>query len=333
MQPIGVIQFGLGPIGKGIARTICEKKELVLVGGVDTNPQYIGKDLGDVIGVGPLGVPVKGSLSELPLNEVQVVVHTTQSYIPQIYSQLEEIIKLKLHIVSTTEELSFPFIKNKEVVEKLNNLAVENQVSVLGTGVNPGFLMDSLPLFLTSVLKKVYKIRILRLMDATKRRGPFQVKIGSGLTTEEFRRRVDEGTLGHVGLEESVYFVATSLGMKIARYTETIDPVTTDVFIKTDHVEVEAGKVRGLYQVGTALDEEGKELIKLEFNAFLDAVDPHDLIEITGEPSLKVIIPGGTPGDIATTSIAVNCIPKVLNAPRGLITMKDITLSHNIGSF
>ncbi len=262
-----------------------------------------------------------------------MVAHTTQSYIPQIHSQLEEIIRLKLHVVSTTEELSFPFIKNKEIVEKLNKLALENQVTVLGTGVNPGFLMDSLPLFLTSVLKKVNHIRVLRLMDAAKRRGPFQVKIGSGLSIEEFKRRVAEGSLGHVGLEESVYFVATSLGMNIASYIETIDPVTTDVLIKTEHVEVEAGKVRGLYQVGTALNQEGKELIKLEFNAFLNATDPHDLIEITGEPSLKLLIPGGTPGDIATTSIAVNCIPKVLSAPRGLITMKDISLSHNLGSF
>lgn len=333
MQKIGIISYGLGPIGKGIAKVALQRENLKFIGGVDINPEYHEKDVGEVLGIEPFGSLIKSKIKDLSYKEAQVVLHSTQSSLPKIYDQIEEIAKLGLNIISTTEELSYPFIKYPELSKKIDLLAKENNISILGTGVNPGFLMDSFPLFFTSVFNKVKKIRILRLMDASKRRGPFQIKIGSGLSVDQFKTLVKEGKLGHVGLQESIQFIATSLGMEISEYKETINPVLADEKIKTEYVEVEAGKVRGIDQVGIAYDKTGNELIKLEFNAYLNAENPHDIYEIEGDPNLSLIIPGGIPGDIATSSIAINAIPRVIASPPGLITMKDIPLTHNFGSF
>ncbi len=333
MQKIGVISYGLGPIGKGIAKTAHQRKELILIGGVDINPQLHGKDFGEVISIGPLGVKIKSSLKEIPVEQAKVVLHSTQSSFPKVFDQLEEIAKLGLNIISTTEELSYPFIKYPVLSEKLDKIAKENGITILGTGVNPGFLMDSFPLFITSVSNKVKRIHILRLMDASKRRGPFQVKIGSGLTTHEFHNLVKNGKLGHVGLEESIQFITTSLKVELGDYKESIKPVLAEENIKTDYLEVSAGMVRGIDQVGIGFDKEGNEIVRLEFKAYLEAKNPHDLIEIEGDPSLTVVIPGGVPGDIATSSIVTNAIPRVLNASPGLLTMKDIPITHNFGSF
>jgi hypothetical protein len=196
--------------------------------------------------------------------------------------------------------------------------------TVLGTGVNPGFLMDALPLFLTAISQQVERIEVTRIINASTRRGPFQAKIGSGMTVEAFDDKMAAGRMGHVGLPESVGMVFDTLGRTLARYESTVEPVVAERLTTTEHFQVQPGQVRGLKQVARGYTEEG-EFMTLTFMAALDAGDDGDTIKITGKPELEVKLQG-TNGDLATVAIAVNAVRRVREAAPGLVTMRDLPL-------
>lgn len=321
---IRIIQYGLGPIGSAVARHIVERSGIELVGGVDIDPAKIGVDLGEVLGLDhPLGFPVVEKLANVKV-DADVVMHTTSSYFDLFKGQVIEILEAGLDIVSTAEELSFPWLANPDEAAELDSVARRVGKTVLGTGVNPGFLMDSLPLFLTAICQRVDRIDVTRAMNASYRRGPFQAKIGSGLTVEVFNSRMAAGRMGHVGLPESVGMVLHTLGKKLVRYESTVEPVLAEEWVKTDHFEVAPGRVRGLKQVARAWSEEG-EFMTLTFIAALDSPTDEDTIKISGRPDLEVKLKG-TNGDIATVAIAVNAIRRVQEATPGLITMRDLPI-------
>lgn len=323
---IRVIQYGLGPIGTAIARHIVEREGLELVGGVDIDPGKVGKDLGAVIGLGrPLGFPVAAKLSQvLARTQADVVMHSTSSYFDLFKDQILEILEAGLDIVSTAEELSFPWQAHPQEGAAVDAAAKRAGKTVLGTGINPGFLMDSLPLCLTALCQRVDRIDIARIQNASLRRGPFQAKIGSGMTVKEFRAKMDAGRMGHVGLPESVAMVFHTLGKKLARYESTVEPVVADRRVKTDYFDVEPGRVKGLKQVARGYTDAG-EFMALTFIAALDMPNEADTIKITGKPNLEVTLKG-TNGDIGTVAIAVNAIRRVKEAPPGLITMRDLPI-------
>ena len=321
---IRVIQYGLGPIGSAVARHIVERPGLELVGGVDVDPAKVGVDMGEVIGLdGPLNFPVAGKLADVAA-DADVVMHTTSSYFDLFKEQVIEILQAGLDIVSTAEELSFPWLVHPEPAAEIDAAAKEAGKTVLGTGVNPGFLMDSLPLFITAICQRVDRIEVTRAMNASFRRGPFQAKIGSGLTVEEFEARMAAGRMGHVGLPESVGMVFDTLGKKLVRYESAVEAVVAEKLVKTEHFEVPAGRVRGLKQVARAFTDEG-EFLTLTFIAALDAETDEDTIKISGRPDLEVRL-RGTNGDIATVAIAVNAIRRVKEAAPGLVTMRDLPI-------
>jgi hypothetical protein len=326
LETIRVIQYGLGPIGSAVARHVVERPGLELVGGVDVDPAKVGRDVGQVIGLGaPLGFGVAGRLAEvLARTAADVVVHTTSSYLSLFQDQIFEILAAGLPIVSTAEELSFPHLAHPRAAAEIDAAARQAGKAVLGTGVNPGFLMDSLPLFLTAICQRVDRIEVTRAMNASLRRGPFQAKIGSGLTVEVFQARMAEGRMGHVGLPESMGMLFDTLGRRLVRYESTVEPVVATQPIKTDFFEVAPGLVRGLKQVARGYDDEG-EFVTLTFLAVLDGEQDFDTIKIGGRPDLEVKL-RGTNGDIATVAIAVNAIRQVLQAPPGLATMRDLPL-------
>jgi 4-hydroxy-tetrahydrodipicolinate reductase len=202
---------------------------------------------------------------------------------------------------------------------------------VLGTGVNPGFLMDSWPLFMTGVCQKVEKIKAVRIQDASPRRGPFQKKIGAGCAMAEFQKKVDEGTLRHVGLTESIAMVAAGLGWELDDITESIEPIVAKKAVKTEFVDVKPGQAAGVRQVGRGIMK-GKEVITMEFEAAVGYSRSYDGVYITGVPNLEVVIEGGTHGDIATAAIVVNSARRVIEAPPGLLTMKDLPIVSALGS-
>ncbi|HEY65373.1 MAG TPA: dihydrodipicolinate reductase [Caldilineae bacterium] len=327
-DPIRVVQYGLGPIGSAIARHVVERRGLTLVGAVDIDPQKVGRDAGEVIGLErPLGFPIRARLSEvLAETSADVAVHSTSSYFKLFKPQITEILEAGLDVVSTAEELSFPWIAHPTEAEEIDAVARRCGKTVLGTGVNPGFLMDTLPITLTAICQSVDHIAVTRVVDASKRRGPFQLKIGAGMTPEAFQEKMATGRMGHVGLRESMDHIADTLGRRLVHYEEHMEPVLAEHPIYTPYVEVKPGQVRGLKQIGRGYTESG-EFIVLTFIAALEAGDEQDIILIEGKPDLEVVL-RGTNGDLATVAMAVNVIPRVVTAPPGLVTMRDLPPVH-----
>lgn len=325
-EKIRVIQYGMGPIGSAVARLAAERDGLELVGGVDIDPEKAGKDVGDVIGLGrKLGVEAAASLEQaLARQRVDVVLHTTNSYFEQFKPQILEILAAGCDIVSTSEELSFPWIANKDLATEIDAAAKQAGKTVLGTGVNPGFLMDSLPLNLTGICQRVDHIAVTRVINASERRGPFQKKIGSGMTVDEFKQKMDAGRMGHVGLPESVGMIFHTFGKELVRYESGVEPVVAEVRTRTEHFDVQPGFVKGLKQVAHGFSNDG-EFVSLTFIAALAMEDDGDTVEISGVPDLQVKLKG-TNGDLCTAAIAVNAVRRVHAAAPGLVTMRDLPI-------
>jgi 4-hydroxy-tetrahydrodipicolinate reductase len=268
---------------------------------------------------------VAGKLKDaLSRTAADVVMHNTSSYFDLFQDQILEILEAGVDIVSTAEELSFPWLAHPQEGAAIDAAAKRAGKTVLSTGINPGFLMDSLPLTLTALCQRVDHIEISRIQNASLRRGPFQAKIGSGMTVKEFQAKMDAGRMGHVGLPESVGMVFHTLGKKLVRYESAVEPVVADTRVKTDYFDVEPGRVKGLKQVARGFTDAG-EFMTLIFIAALDMPREADTIAITGKPNLEATLKG-TNGDIGTVAIAVNAIRRVKEAPPGLLTMRDVPI-------
>lgn len=320
MLDLRIVQYGLGAIGSDIARYVLSLPQYKLVGAVDIDPRKIGKDIGEVLGLGKkLGVVVSGNASVLREAKAELVLHSTTSQLKAIRPQLIESIESGCSVISTCEELIYPYGRNPQIAEEIDRLAKGRGVAVLGIGINPGFVMDTLPLMLTSVCQDVKKIKATRIVDASMRRLPLQRKIGAGLSVREFKERVSAGSIGHVGLVESARMIADSLGWKLDDMIESIEPVVAQKSIQTQFLKVEEGMVAGIRQI-LKCTMGGEEVITLELQMHVDAEDPHDSILIDGTPPIDVNLRGGIHGDSATVAIVVNAIPRILASSPGLLT-------------
>jgi 2,4-diaminopentanoate dehydrogenase len=324
LQPITVAQYGLGPIGAEIARLMLTKSWIRLVAAVDVDPAKTGRDLGDVLGIGrSLGVKISPRLE----TKVDVVVHSTGSRLSEVREQLLPILSAGAHVVSTSEELSFPL--DREIREDLQRAARGNNVTLLGTGVNPGFIMDKLPLTLTAVCQSVEGLTVSRVVDAAQRREPLQLKVGAGLTREQFNDALRNRKIKHVGLRESLMMIANGLGVDLDEVSdESILPVMAEERIVTQYLQVEPGRVAGIHQriQGEAT---GKFRLSLDIKMYVGARDPRDEVIVQGTPNVRMRIDGGVHGDRATAAMAVNAIPRVVAARPGLVTMDDIPISFH----
>ncbi len=333
MAKIKTVQYGCGPIGCSVVRYASQRTDIEIVGAIDIDKRLVGCDLGEVAGAnGQLGVSISDN-AEKVLSETRadVVFLTTSSSPEVIYPQLKQCVTAGANVISTCEELAYPYRKIPQLSVEIDKIAKANNVTILATGVNPGFLMDAWPLFMTGVCQQVKKIKAIRVQDASPRRGPFQKKIGAGCTLEEFKKLVTAGTLKHVGLPESIGMIASGLRWELDEITESIEPVVAKKQIKTDFVTVEAGQAAGVRQVGRGI-RAGEELVTLEFEAAVGAPESYDAVLITGTPNLEVVIKGGTHGDIATAAVVVNSVHRVMDAPSGLITMKDLPIVSALGA-
>jgi 4-hydroxy-tetrahydrodipicolinate reductase len=329
---IKVLHIGLGPIGVGVARQVLGRKGLTIVGAVDIDPDKIGRDIGDVCGLGrKLRIKVTGDIaSTIKATRPDVAVLCTQSALRKVVPQFIAVLKLKVPIVSTTEELAYPVKINAAAAKKIDAAARRGRVAVLGTGVNPGFCMDALPIALTGVCESVRAIEVDRVQDARIRRLPFQQKIGAGLTRDQFMEKVKDGSVRHVGLAESMTMIADALGWKLDRITDEIQPKIAEAAVASEFMQVGAGFVCGLIQDGVGY-RKGQPIIKLHMEAYLGAPESFDAVRVMGNPPLNVKIAGGVHGDIATAAIVVNSIPKVITAAPGLRTMRDMVLPSFFG--
>ena len=331
-MPISVIHIGLGPIGAGVVRQVATRKGFRIVGAVDIDPAKVGRDLGEVCGVGrKLRVAVTDDIARtIRAGRPDVAVLCTSSSLRRVVPEFEAVLKLKVPIVSTTEELAYPVKSNRAAAKRIDEAAKRARVAVLGTGVNPGFTMDALPIALTAVCESVTRIEVDRVQDASIRRLPFQQKIGAGLTADEFQQRVDAGTVRHVGLAESITMIADAMGWRLDRVTDEIRPRLAQGRVSSQFLTVEPGLVCGLVQDGVGYVK-GQPLVTLHMEAYLGAPESFDAVRISGNPPLSMRIAGGVHGDVATASITVNSIPKVLDAPPGLRTMRDMRLPSFFG--
>ena len=330
--PIRVLHYGLGPIGAAVVRQIATRRGFKIVGAVDIDPAKAGRDLADVAGVGrKLGVKISNDARKtIKATRPDVVVLCTVSSLKNVLPQMEEILKLKVPIVSTTEELAYPTSGNMKYARALHEMARKAKVAVLGTGVNPGFTMDALPITLTGVCERVDSIRVDRIQDARVRRLPFQQKIGAGLTREQFQKKVDDGTVRHVGLAESVSMIADAMGWRVDKITDEIQPKIATATVASEFLAVDAGYVCGLVQDGIGY-QNGKPIITLHMEAYLGAPESYDQVDIAGSPNIRSRIAGGVHGDVATASITVNSIPKILEVTPGLHTMRDMPIPSYFG--
>jgi 4-hydroxy-tetrahydrodipicolinate reductase len=327
MPTIRVMHYGLGPIGAAVVKQVAQRAGFKIVGAVDIDPAKEGRDLGDVVGLPKrLGVVVSNdSKKALKASKPDVVILCTSSSIKKVMPQIEEILKRKTPIVSTTEELSYPGYTHIRQARQIHEWAKKAKVAVLGTGVNPGFAMDALPIALTAVCERVDRVVVNRIQDARIRRLPFQQKIGAGLTTEQFQKKVDDGSVRHVGLTESIAMIADALGWTLDRITDDIQPKLASVTISSEFLAVDPGYVCGIIQDGVGY-RKGEPVIRLHMEAYLGAPESYDSVDIEGSPRLAMKIAGGIHGDVATASIVVNSIPHVLNGSPGLHTMRDLPL-------
>jgi 4-hydroxy-tetrahydrodipicolinate reductase len=329
-KKINAVQFGLGPIGQLCAKTIIQKHSdrINLVGAVDIHPAKVGKDLGELIGVENLGITVVDDIrSILRKNKVDLVFHTTTSFMSDVREQLVELIKLKLNIVSSTEELFFPWFRNTQIAQEIDNLARRFKVRVLGTGVNPGFVMDVLPAVLTQVCTSVKKIRVERVVNASKRRLPLQLKIGAGLKVGEFKEKKATGKFGHIGLVESLQFLAYILNIQLDEVEEELEPIVTKRSLQTEYLTIQKGRVAGIHHTAVGY-KDGKEVITLDLKMFVGDHKDYDAVYIDGEPPIKMKILNGVFGDTATVASLINSAYLIFNARPGLLTMADIGLPH-----
>lgn len=324
---ISVMFYGLGPIGAAVARQVATRPGFKIAGGIDIDPAKLGQDLGSVVGLDrSTKIRVTNDAAgALKRARPDVVVLCTSSALKRVMPQIETILKARIPIVSTTEELSYPVGKNRSLARKIDALARKAKVAVLATGVNPGFVMDALPIALSGVCERVDSIRIDRVQDARIRRLPFQQKIGSGLTTAQFQKKVDDQTVRHVGLAESVTMIADAFGWKLDKVTDEIKPKIAEQPVASDLIAVDPGYVCGIVQDGIGW-KNGKPVISLHMEAYLGAPESYDSVVIEGLPRIEQKISGGVHGDVATASITVNSIPKVMAATPGFHTMRDMAL-------
>ncbi len=329
---IRVMHVGLGPIGAAVARQIAGRQGFRIVGACDVDPEKVGQDVGEAIGLGrPLKVRVEAEIGKaIKTTKPDVAVLCTSSSLAGVVSQFEEVLKHRVPIVTTTEEAAYPAPHNRRLAKRLDLAARKAKVAVLGTGVNPGFTMDALPIALTAVCERVDRIEVHRVQDARIRRLPFQQKIGAGLSREQFQRKVKEGTVRHVGFSESIQMIGDAMGWKLDRITDEVGPKFAERAVESQFLTVDAGLVCGIIQTGTGYVK-GEPRIKLRLAAYLGAPESYDSVLIEGSPRIYSKIDGGVHGDIATVSMTVNSIPAVIAASPGFHTMRDMRLPSFFG--
>jgi hypothetical protein len=328
-RALKVVLCGLGPIGQGIARMVLDTEGLQIVGATDLAPDQDGRDLGAVLGLGrKVRIKVDGDAERFMRRaRADIAILCTSSALKTVRPQVLALVKSGMNVISTCEELAHPTPATAAAFREIGAAAARKKVSVLATGVNPGYAMDALAIMLTAPCSDVRRVSVTRCVDAGTRRLPLQRKVGAGLNINQFRRAMTEGTVRHVGLRESVYMIADALGWKLDRVDETLEPAIAPRDLDTEYLRIPAGGVAGIRQHARGFKgEEG--VICLDLQMYVGAEAPRDHVYIDGTPSVDMTVKGGIAGDQATAALVVNSIPKLMAARPGLLTMRDLPLVH-----
>ncbi len=328
MKKIKVIQFGLGPIGIESLKLAAEQSWLEVTGGVDIDPGKVGKSLADLTGVPALAAAkVYPSLEDFfaAVGQPDVVLHTAGSSAAASFTQMRPALERGVSVASTCEELIFPNLKTPDLAGEYDRLCQRTGAKIAGTGVNPGFVMDILPICLTGVSREVKSIYVERVVNASTRRQPLQAKIGSGQNPDDFRAKFAAGKAGHAGFQQSVALLAHAMNWKLDEIRETCSPVVATSRVVTRFFDVAPGQSLGIHQTCVGLSG-GETKIKLDLQMYLDAPLPHDAIVVKGRPDLNLVLNGGVAGDDATVASLINIVPRLLAGAPGVRLMTELAV-------
>ncbi len=307
---VKVVLCGMGAIGTEILKYVLERSHTI-VGVVDNDPEKVGRTIAELTGL-PLGTRVAASLQGVQLGEAEAAVISTKSRISDIMDDITSAASAGLDVITTSEEMAYPEFANHEASTSLDMLAKDKGVTIVGVGVNPGFVMDWVPAVVASATKNPTSIHVVRSVDVSKRRRQLQAKTGVGLTKARFEKDVEEGTLGHVGLIESAQLIALSLGKQLEGLKHGVFPVLGS----EDYV-------MGVRQFAEGMA--GTCLVRLDLEMSITSAD-FDVVEVKGDPSLKLRFEKGVFGDSATVALVVHALERVGGASPGLLTVLDLPL-------
>lgn len=327
-REIRAVHVGLGPMGLRVAKHILTEREgICYVGAIDVDPRLEGMDLGELAEVGmPAGVTVTGDAAKVFEDQKpDIAIYTTVSALKAFLPQTDIALRNGVNIISTCEELAYPSFIDRAITARYDDLCKAHEVTMLGTGINPGFLMDLRATLLTAACTQVERVEVTRQMDASPRRQPFQKKIGAAMEVDAYRQAIATGAIsGHVGLEMSVALIADALGWELQDIRVSgPEPIVAETEVRSEHFCVTCGRVKGSEQEAVGIVD-GEEKIRLRFSAFLGATPAFDEVVIVGTPEVRARISPCLHGDYGTVAMTANLVPTVINARPGLLTINDI---------
>lgn len=322
---------GLGPAGQAVARAVLQVPALKLVAVADPAPLNAGKDVGTVLGLPrKIRVKVEGNPDRFFKKvRADVAFVCTSSLLKDVKPQIAALVSRRVNVLTTCEELAWPVPARAAAFKELDRLAKRKKVSVLATGVNPGFAMDTLALALTAPCARVRRVSVTRVVDAAARKLPLQRRVGAGLNLGQFRRAVTEGTVRHVGLVESAHMIAGALGWKLERVDETLEPAIAPRDLDSEYLRIPAGAAAGIRQAVRAY-RGGELAVSLDLQVYVGAESPRDHVLVDGDPPVDATIAGGVNGEVAAAAVLLNSLPRLLSAPAGVLTAKDLPLVHSL---
>lgn len=327
---IRVVVLGTGQMGSGIIKLLLEKQGIEIAGVYGRRADRVGSDVGEVVGLGrEIGVKLTNNLAEL-LEETRphIAIQATCSKVVQAVDEIKTILNHGANIVSIAEEISYPAYEAPQLADEINKLALEKGVTVVGTGINPGFVLDLLVITLTGVCYSVESITAKRINDLSPYGPSVLTTQGVGITPEAFRKGVKDGSVvGHFGFPESTSMIAKALGWKIDRIEQNREPIISNVKRETPFVTIEPGHTAGCTHTATAYMD-GRPVINLvhpqQVHPHLEDVQTGDYIEIKGEPDVRFSGSPEIPGGIGTIALAVNMIPQAIKGAPGLKSMMEL---------
>ncbi len=332
---VRTLLWGLGAMGGGMANMLLKKKDVNIVAALAGTPSKAGKDLGEVLGTGKrVGVTVTNDPMEAFAAKPDIALINTASFVKDVFPQIKLALEYGCDVVTIAEEMSYPWAADKELSDEIHSLARKAGKTVLGTGVNPGFVMDTLVIVVTAACRDVTHIHAKRVNNLAPF-GPTVMRTqGVGTTPDEFKKGIETGAIvGHVGFQQSARLIGDALGWEIEKVVEEREPIITHVERKTRYVHVPPGNVAGCRHTAKVYAG-GKEVLFLEHpqqvSPEAEGVETGDYITVEGDPPLNLSIKPETPGGIGTIATAVNMIPAVLGARPGLLTMADLPLPRAI---
>ncbi|MFO7941982.1 MAG: 2,4-diaminopentanoate dehydrogenase [Bacillota bacterium] len=335
MKDIRVVIWGLGAMGSGIARVLADRAGVRLSGGVDADPKKIGRSLGEIIDRPEETAIVSSTLEEaLAESGADLCIVATSSFLREVRSHIVGCLDAGLDCITIAEEMAYPAASNQSAAAEINRVARAAGKTVLGTGINPGFVLDTLIIALTGACMEVRGIRARRVNDLSPF-GPTVMKTqGVGTTPKEFERGLSGGTIvGHVGFPESMMMIARALGWKLDRIEQTRRPIIAEEERVGEHVRVPAGSVAGCNHSARGFVGD-RVVLELEHPQQIQpaaaGVETGDFIEIEGIPDLSLAITPEIPGGIGTIAVTANMIPAVFAAGPGLLTMAELPVPRNV---